>query len=141
MGNVAAAAFKQVKADGFSKDIFHEVLTYNFANDAGAFADVVRLGQADGPLLIWHAVAFVETACTSGGSATVIIGVTGDTDAFMTTSSGAVANLAINTAHTISTTNGAVYMADDDYFLFDIGTADLLTGKVHLHVFYTATTK
>jgi hypothetical protein len=69
-------------------------LTYDFSKDAGAFADTVKVGTTNAKILVLDSAIWVETTCTSLGSATMIVGVSGgDTDMFMDLTSGAVANL------------------------------------------------
>ena len=76
----------------------------------------------------------VETACSSGGSATLIIGIEGgDVDAFMDVTSGAVASLTDN-AVGFETTGQGIYVAASSYILADIGTANMTAGKVALYI-------
>lgn len=120
--------------DVFSGERFDKKLTYDFSVDAGAAADAIRIGQAAGKCIITEAYVHVETACTSGGSATVAIGVEGgDVDAFLDITSGAVANLT-DDAVLSETTGQGIVMAADAYVLFDIATADLTAGKVNLYL-------
>lgn len=116
----------------FSNERTTVKLTYDFAKDAGAFADVVKLGTVRGKVLVLDSCVHVETACTSLGSATVIVGVAGgDTDAFMDLTSGAVANLADDFVNQETTGQGIV-LADGAAIHLDIGTADLTAGKINV---------
>ena len=67
------AAAHKVFGRGFSNEIQMVKLTYDFANDAGAFADHVIVGTTDGKILVMDSVVHVETLCASLGSATVIM--------------------------------------------------------------------
>jgi len=135
MAQVTAAAHKTF-GRGFSNELGYVKLTYNFANDAGAAADTVKLGTTDGKICVVMSRVVVETACTSGGSATMIIGVNGgDTDAFLDTTSGAVASLTDDSVHQETAGQGLV-LASGAVIEADIATADLTAGKVHLHLWY-----
>ena len=135
MATVTAAAHKTF-GRGFSNQVQMVKLTYNFANDAGAAADVVKLGTTDGKILVLQSYVHVETACTSGGSATVIVGVAGgDTDAFMDTTSGAVASL-VDDYVTSETAGQGLVLASGAAIHLDIATADLTAGKINLVLVY-----
>lgn len=135
MSTVTAAAHKTF-GRGFSNEVQYVKLTYNFANDAGAFADVVKVGTTDGKILVLNSYVHVETLCASLGSATVIVGVAGgDTDAFMDLTSGAVASLADDYVSSETTGQGIV-IASGAAIHLDIGTADLTAGKINLVMTY-----
>ena len=135
MATVTAAAHKSF-GRGFSNERQFVKLTYDFANDGGAFADVVKVGTAAGKILVMDSAVHVETACTSGGSATVIVGVAGgDTDAFMDATSGAVANLVDDFVKQESTGQGIVLASGAEIHL-DIGTANLTAGKINVILSY-----
>ena len=65
---------------------------YDFSKDAGA-TGALDIFQASRDVIITGFSAVVKTAGTSGGSATVKVGVTADDDLFVTTTQGAVASL------------------------------------------------
>lgn len=135
MATVTAAAHKTF-GRGFSNERQTVKLTYNFTNDAGAFADVVKVGTTDGKILVLDSAVHVETACTSAGSATVIVGVAGgDTDAFMDLTSGAVASLTDDSVAQETTGQGIV-LASGAAIHLDIGTADLTAGKINVILSY-----
>lgn len=135
MATVTAAAH-QTFGRGFSNQRQFVKLVYNFATDGGAAADVVKIGTTDGKILVMDSVVHVETACTSGGSATVIVGVAGgDTDAFMDTTSGAVANLVDDFCNQETTGQGIV-LASGAAIHLDIATADLTAGKINVILSY-----
>lgn len=135
MSEVTAAAHK-VFGRGFSNEVQTVKLVYDFANDAGEADDTIKLGTTDGKILVLHSRVHVETACESGGSATMIIGVkSGDTDAFMDVTSGAVASLT-DDAVIQETAGQGIVLASGAVILADIATADLTEGKVNLILQY-----
>jgi hypothetical protein len=135
MATVTAAAHK-LFGRGFSNERQTVKLTYNFTNDAGAFADVVKIGTTEGKILVLDSAVHVETTCTSAGSATVIVGVAGgDTDAFMDLTSGAVASLTDDSVAQETTGQGIV-LASGAAIHLDIGTADLTAGKINVILSY-----
>jgi hypothetical protein len=135
MATVTAAAHKTF-GRGFSNERQTVKLTYNFANDAGAFADAVKIGSTDGKILVLDSCVHVETLCASLGSATVIVGVAGgDTDSFMDLASGAVANLVDDFVNQEAAGQGIVIASGADIHL-DIGTADLTAGKINVILSY-----
>lgn len=133
MATVTSTALKKF-GDVFSGERFSTKLVYDFAVDGGAFADAVRIGRAAAKCIITEAYVHVETACTSGGSATVIIGIEGgDVDAFLDVTSGAVASLTDDAVLSETTGQGLV-VAADSYVLLDIGTANLTAGKINVYL-------
>lgn len=135
MSTVTAKAHKTF-GRGFSNEKQFVKLTYNFANDAGAFADAVKIGTTDGKILVTASFVHVETLCASLGSATVIVGVAGgDTDAFLDLTSGALANLVDDAVLNETTGQGIVVASGADIHL-DIGTADLTAGKINVILEY-----
>lgn len=135
MAATTAAAHKTF-GRGFSNERQTVKLTYDAANDSLLAADTVKLGTVDGKILVMDSVVHVETACTSGGSATVIVGVGGgDTDAFMDLASGAVANLVDDFCNQETTGQGIV-LADGAEIVLDVGTADLTAGKINVILSY-----
>lgn len=122
-----AAAYKEV--NGWTDRPYTEVFEYNFANDGGTAA-TYSLGKFLHKTLMLNARAFVETACTSGGSATVIIGAsTADVDAILDATSGAVDNLTDDTVHTETAAENLVIAADETLDL-TIDVAPLTAGKI-----------
>ena len=122
-----AAAYKEI--NGWTEKPYTEVFEYNFANDGGTAA-TYSLGKFLHKTLMLNARAFVETACTSAGSATVIIGAsTADVDAILDATSGAVASLIDNAALTEAAASNLVIAANETLDL-TIGTAALTAGKI-----------
>lgn len=135
MAQKTAAAHK-VLGPLFSNEVGFAKLTYDFANDGGATSDTYVIGTAGRKIAIMDAMVHVETACTSGGSATVSIGVSGgDVDAFLDTTSGAVANLVDDFCEK-ETAGQKIVIADDGKIELVIGTAALTAGKINLYVKY-----
>jgi len=122
-----AAAHKDI--EGWGEQRFTQVFEYNFANDTGAAA-TYNLGTFKHKTLVLQGTCFVETACTSAGSATVAIGTsTADTDAFMDATSGAVANLIDDFVH-VETASTRLVVAADETLDLTIATAALTAGKI-----------
>jgi hypothetical protein len=129
-----AAAYKLV-GKCFSNEKKFAKFTYNFANDGGGTGTIV-LGKFDDKVLITGGWVHVETACTSGGSATVKIGInTTDDDCFLDVTSGAVANLT-DDATFQETAGQAIVCPADGVLDLVIGTAALTAGKINLIVEY-----
>lgn len=128
--------------------------TYDFSVDGGA-AGAIQLANKNNkdPIptgaIVKSVTAWVETACTSGGSATVIWGNGADADGY----SGATIAVASLTANAVFNgwDNGAALLWDDtnDHqipyyvssaangaFTFTIATAALTAGKIHFFVEY-----
>ena len=134
MSEVTCAAHKTF-GRGFGNELQLVKLTWNFANDTGEADDTYKLGTVDGKILVVGSWVEVETTC-AGASGTMIIGVkSGDVDAFLDITSGAVANLAAGFVDKETTGQGIV-LADGAVILADIATTDFSAGKVHLHLLY-----
>lgn len=129
-----AAAHKTLGAL-FSNELRVEKLTYDFAQDGGAVG-TIDLATFSRKCLVTRAYVHVETACTSGGSATVTVGINDtDIDAYATTSTGAVANLVDDAVLYVATTAAHVAQVNDTIRV-TIGTADLTAGKFNVYVEY-----
>jgi hypothetical protein len=103
---------------------------YDFAVDGGATGalDILTVSQ---DMVLVDAYTKVDTACTSGGSATLIWGVKGgDTDACLDATSGAVASLTAGAVIPGETACKQIKLAEDDVLEMTIGTAALTAGKV-----------
>lgn len=116
---------------------------YDFSVDAGAQSalDVFTAGEA---IVITGFHATVVTQCTSGGSATVIAGISGgDTDIFMNATQGAVANLTAAATIVPPAVEGTpnvlplpVALASGGKIIQTIGTANLTAGKIKYVIKY-----
>jgi len=103
---------------------------YDFDVDTGATASTYNLMNLPVGAIITDAFAHVTTLCTSGGSATVIMGQTSDTDSVI--ESVAVGDLSENSIHPIAAKR---YCATgENNVLMTIGTAALTAGVIELHV-------
>lgn len=133
-------------APEFKNQSVVERVVYDFAVDGGA-TGALDLFTAGSDVVITGFHAYVKTACTSGGSATVAVGVTGSTSAFVTTTTGAVANLTANAVLQAvvvlseGTPNTAAFplprrLASGDKVLMTIGTAALTAGKIEFVLEY-----
>lgn len=121
---------------GFSNEVQMMKLTYDFAADGGATTDTYVLGTTSGKILVLDACVHVETACTSGGSATVAIGVNGgDVDAFLDVTSGAVANL-VDDFTEKEAAGQKIVLASGAKIEAAIATAALTAGKINLVLSY-----
>ncbi|RTL05193.1 hypothetical protein EKK58_08575 [Candidatus Dependentiae bacterium] len=113
----------------FSNGTSHVEIEYDFAKDGGATGvlDLIKVKEA---MVLEQAYVKVKTTCTSGGSATVIIGVNGgDTDAILDATSGAVANLTAGAVLPGETASVHLKLAADAVIGMTIGTAALTAGK------------
>lgn len=128
---MANASAYQTFGPLFSNEVALVKLTYDFAKDGGAVGNI-ELGKLGAKMLVVGAHVQVETACTSGGSATVTIGAaTADADAFLTTAHGAVASLT-DDAVWAETAGQILVVAKDDTVRLTIGTAALTAGKINV---------
>lgn len=117
-------------------DVAEYRFEYDFAADAGAIGalDLIVAGE---DLIIESAHAHVLTAVTSGGSATVIWGVTDDTDRFANLTQGAKAELTVGKKILPPVVEGTPNVLATPYVLpkdakisQTIGTAALTAGKI-----------
>lgn len=141
---MAAVAKAKTIAPEFRNQKVIERVVYDFAVDGGA-TGALDLFTAGSDIVITGFHAYVKTACTSGGSATVICGVTGTTNAFMTTTTGAVASLTANAVIGAVVTEGTPNtfavprrLASGSKVLMTIGTAALTAGKIEFVLEYMA---
>lgn len=113
-----------------SSDVFET--TYDFSADTGAQATYVMSAGASEACMIKLIAVKVETACTSGGNATVSIETSTSANAFITTEAyGSFTEGAVVTPESASTgTEGFVKIAADDTLDLTIATADLTAGKL-----------
>jgi hypothetical protein len=120
---------------GFANDPEVVRVRYEFGYDGGAVG-VLNLLTASGAMIIKDFHAVVKTACTSGGSAVVDVGVVGgDTDALL--DGVAVASLTLNSVHsdplvegTPNTKSVPMYLADGGVIAMEIKTAALTAGII-----------
>lgn len=132
---MAAVVDARTVTPGFGNALELVRVEYDFAKDGGA-TGALDLLTATSAMVVVAAWLTVKTTCTSGGSATVKVGVTGDDDRFVNTTQGAVANLTAlatiippaleGTPNVIAT---PVALAAGEKVLMTIGTAALTAGK------------
>lgn len=135
MAVVTASAHKTI-GKLFSNEIGFAKLTYDFAADGSATADTVKLATFGSKMMIINAVAQVETACTSGGSAVVNVGILGgDVDAFVADTAGAVASLT-DDACIKETAGQKIVVAANETVSLKVATAALTAGKINLFIQY-----
>jgi hypothetical protein len=119
--------YKEIGIIGSNLEV-HEI-EYDFAKDAGATGalDIMKFSQA---CVLVDAYMKVDTAFTSGGSATLIWGVQGgDTDACLDVTSGAVASLTLGAVMPGETTCKQIKLAADAVLEMTIATAAMTAGK------------
>ena len=104
-------------------------VVYDFSLDGGA-TGALDIFTAEQDMIVTGFHLQVLTACTSGGSATLIVGVSGgDTDACLDATSGAVANLGANAVIGQEATV-PFRLASGGKLIQTIGTAALTAGKI-----------
>lgn len=124
----ALKTYKEVKAWGPQTEELEFI--YDFSKDAGATGALDIFTAKEG-LIIKKAYLVVETTCTSGGSATVSVGKSGDAAGVV--GSTAVASLSAG-AGVAGVTNLAYALAADDVVKMTIGTAALTAGKIRIRL-------
>ncbi len=138
------AAIAQQKDIGKTWSNEEQVLKvrYDFSVDGGA-TGALDIFEALEDVIITGFHSVVKTAATSGGSATLKVGITGDDDLFMTTTQGAVANLTLGAAIFPAVVEGTpnviacpVKLASGAKVLQTIGTAALTAGVVEYTIKY-----
>lgn len=125
---MAALVDHKKQGVGFSNESRIVRVTYDFAVDGGATAALDVL-TADGPMLIAMKSLWVETACTSGGSATLDLGVTGALTIFRAAT--AVASLGANVILSMATAGTVRYLASGEQVLQEIKVQAFTAGKIH----------
>lgn len=117
---------------------------YDFSVDAGA-TGALDLFEASADVVITGFHSYVKTAATSGGSATLKVGTSGDDDAFMTTTQGAVASLTLGALIAPPAVEGTpntlplpVKLASGSKVIQTIGTAALTAGVVEYVIRYVS---
>ena len=107
----------------------HVELVYDFSVDGGAQGSL-GLFKAKEAMVVEQCYLKVKTAGASGGSATIEVGISGgDTDALITATAGAVANLTSGAVLQQASTAPGLKLAADAVIAIKISTADLTAGK------------
>jgi hypothetical protein len=104
---------------------------YDFAKDGGAIGayDLVKLKDRS---VVRAAYMEVDTACTSGGSATVSIGPSTSVAALVAAT--AVASLTANASIDGASIGTTLAVAPDAVIVLDIATAALTAGKIRVRL-------
>lgn len=105
---------------------------YDFAVDGGAVSviDLIELQEA---MVIHGGIVKVKTLCTSGGSATVELGIkAGDTDAVLAAT--AVASLTANAVFSNAAASTDLYVASGAIISMEIKVAALTAGKIEVEL-------
>lgn len=120
---------KRVAGGGFGNDSETVRVVYDFDKDAGAVG-VLDLLDIDKDCIVKSFHAVVKTAVTSGGAATLDVGVAGgDTDVMM--AAKAVASLTLNSAHgEPAFANLPIFLAAGSKLQQEIKVAAFTAGKV-----------
>jgi hypothetical protein len=101
---------------------------YDFSKDGGAVGalDICKVKEA---AVLVDCYLKVDTAFTSGGSATLIWGTSGTTNACLTTTNGAVANLTVGAVVKGDAAGKQLKIPADTVMQMTIGTAAMTAGK------------
>jgi hypothetical protein len=120
--------YKEVRSWGPEAEAIE--IVYDFAKDGGATGslDVIKVKDA---CVVRAAYYNVETACTSGGSATVALGVSGGAELVAAT---AVASLTAGASIDGASIGTTFKLAADAIVQLTIATAALTAGKIKLRM-------
>jgi len=135
--DIADDAITNAKTDG-AADKYLEAL-YDFTVDGGGQGSLPLNAASGGPLLIPDKAIVInshieiETAVTSGGSATVAFGIQGNTDAFKAATGKASLTL---DAVFAGNNDLPLKMSGDTPVNITIATADLTAGKIRIFIKY-----
>lgn len=140
---MAALAKKLMVGPTYSVGMEMAHVEYDFAVDGGA-TGALDIFEAAEDIVITHFHSKVMTACSSLGSATLKVGVSGGTtDLFMNTTQGAVASLTANAVVVPPAVEGTpnalplpVKLASGGKLIQTIGTAAMNAGKVKYVIGY-----
>jgi hypothetical protein len=127
------ASVANVKAgSAFSEQYVIEEVTYDFAVDLGA-TGALNLFTAEQDMVIHKVVAKVKTAVTSGGSATVEVGKSGDTAGLVAQTGKA----SLTAGVVIDSKIGGYKLASGAVIIQTIATAALTAGKITYEIHYS----
>ena len=102
-------------------------IEYDFAKDGGAVS-AIDIFKAIDAMMVMVAYMKVKTTCTSGGSATVSVGKSGDAAGLVAAT--AVASLTAGAAIDGASIGSVYKLAADDVVQMDIAVAALTAGKI-----------
>ena len=139
---MAALAKKLMVGPTYTTGMEMAHVEYDFSVDGGA-TGALDIFEAAEDIVITHFHSKVMTACTSGGSATLKVGITGSDNVFMNTTQGAVASLTANAVVVPPAVEGTpnalplpLKLASGAKVLQTIGTAAMTAGKVKYVIGY-----
>lgn len=130
MASVAKAITGATAWQGGKREIVE--VTYDGAVD-GLAQGALTLFTAAADLIIERVIAKVKTAVTSGGSATVEVGKSGDTAGLVAQTGKA----SLGAGVVVDSKKGGYKLASGESIIQTIGTADLLTGKIVYDIEYS----
>lgn len=121
----ALAKYKELRTWGAERELVR--IQYDFSVDGGSVAalDIFKAKEA---CVVKLAEMHVVTACTSGGSATVSVGKSGDLTGMV--GATAVASLTAGAVILGAAIDASHALAADDIVKMDIATAALTAGKI-----------
>lgn len=128
MAEVIAQDFSKVEK-GYANQLVIKRFKYDVAQDGGASADTVTLGQFQDDMVILQGYTKITKDFASGGDATLEIGVGADDDALLT--STAVASAKAGVAPGAAASVGLLAKAGDK-IVATIGTADMTAGALEV---------
>jgi hypothetical protein len=136
---VANDAITNAKLDGAQAK--HLIFEYDFADLGGAQGAITLTDTADAAqtipdnALVTRAYLEAITSPTSGGSATIMLGITGDTDAFI---AATAYDNAVYVAEALTELTAAIPVKTSAAVsvIATVATADLTAGKFRIHVEY-----
>lgn len=126
MAQVNAQGLKAVAGQTSIKQPEMFVATYDFAVDGGSTSDEYVLMTSSAAGIVKLVGVIVETALTSGGSATLTVGI--DTVGSQNQLMNAVAYTSVTGHYAV---NAAIGYAAGAKVVLNIGTAALTAGKMH----------
>ena len=118
------------EANAFTNDLLFLRKTYDFDKDGGAIS-VIDLLKLNSPMVLEQAYVSVKAAPTSGGAATVEVGVKGgDTDAILPAT--VLGSLLINTTTDGAAASKRLRLAKDSVIALEIKAFALTAGKIEV---------
>lgn len=118
---------------GYAGEKLSYKLRYSFGESGGLAADTFILGEVGQKFLVTSSVAHVTTTCV-GATAVVTIGVTGNADAIVDATAGAIANLAADFVVQDQAAGVGIIMDSGDQITMDVTTADLTAGEISVYI-------
>lgn len=112
------------------------VATYDFAVNGGAVGDIALSLVLPNKALILDGMVYVETACTSGGSATVALKLQSGADIMAATAVASLTTNALINVVPVGTAATALRLTAQRTLTVTVGTAALTAGKLHAFLRY-----